>query len=61
MLAASDDTAVVALLFYIPFIWFLLAQGAKRCHDRGRSGWWQLLPFYGILLLFFDGYPGDNE
>ena len=32
----------------IPIMWFLLAQGAKRCHDTGRSGWWQLIPMFWI-------------
>lgn len=42
-------------------VWFLLAQGAKRCHDRGNSGWWQLIPFYYLWMFFADGEIGDNE
>lgn len=45
----------------IPLLWFLWAQGAKRCHDRGNSGWWQLIPFYGFWLLFADSEPGSNQ
>ena len=40
----------------------------KRCHDRGRSGWFVLLYFVPILclwpmieLMFFRGTIGDNE
>lgn len=56
----GNDTAVLTLL-YIPMLWFGLAQGAKRCHDLGNSGWWQLIPFYGLWMLFQDGQAGPNE
>lgn len=45
----------------LPAIWFLVTQGAKRCHDRGNSGWWQLIPFYGFWMMFTSGDIGDNE
>ncbi|TKC06943.1 DUF805 domain-containing protein [Pedobacter frigoris] len=54
-------TNIFMLLLWIPLAWFMLAQGAKRCHDRGNSGWWQIIPFYGIWMLFADGEIGDNE
>lgn len=37
--------------------WPSLAVGAKRCHDRGRSGWFQLLllvPILGPPWLFIE-------
>jgi len=49
------------LVFVIPLLWFLWAQGTKRCHDLGKSGWWQLIPFYVFWLLFQDGNPFENE
>ena len=41
--------------------YFLIAQGAKRCHDRGNTGWYQLIPFYGLWMLFGDGDIGTNN
>ncbi len=45
-----------------------LAVGARRLHDTGKSGWWQLigiLPVIGviILIIFFcqDGEVGENK
>lgn len=49
------------VLVYIPYFWFIWAQGAKRCHDLGNSGWWQLIPFYAFWLCFQDGQPGANQ
>tara|TARA_B110000967_G_scaffold149617_1_gene153411 strand:+ start:96 stop:752 length:657 start_codon:yes stop_codon:yes gene_type:complete len=58
--ALSVEEPAVAILF-IPSLWFTWAQGAKRCHDRGNSGWYQLIPFYGLWMLFGDGDIGENE
>jgi len=49
------------VIFYIPVIWFSLAQAAKRCHDRGNSGFFQLIPFYMIWMLFAEGDIGPNQ
>lgn len=45
-----------------------LAVGARRLHDTGKSGWWQLIglvPLIGAiaLILFFvtDGHRGPNR
>ena len=45
----------------IPIVWFLWAQGAKRCHDIGSSGWMQIVPFYFFWLLFSEGHKTDNK
>lgn len=57
----NNSTGVFTLICLIPLLWFLWAQGAKRCHDVGNSGWWQLIPFYSLWLLFQDGQPGSNQ
>jgi uncharacterized membrane protein YhaH (DUF805 family) len=57
-------SGIYALAMLIPS----LAVGARRLHDTGRSGWWQLLsliPVLGVLVLIFffaqDSQPGDNQ
>ena len=44
-------TVIVELAFFIPN----LAAGARRLHDTGKSGWWQLFPLatvpVGILTI----------
>jgi uncharacterized membrane protein YhaH (DUF805 family) len=53
--------SVIVLVLIIPVLWFLWAQGAKRCHDLDKSGWYQIIPFYFLVLLFQDGAPGTNR
>lgn len=57
----SQGAAIIILISFIPMLWFLWAQNCKRCHDRGNSGWYQLIPFYFFVLLFGDGEPGENK
>ena len=72
----NSETAAVLMLVVSQFIWLLclwpiLAVGAKRLHDRDKSGWWLLvfwlLPFAlvvaGFNIALFDdprtGRSGD--
>ena len=51
----------IAVLLLIPILWVAYAQGAKRCHDLGNSGWFQLLPFYALWMIFQDSMNGPNK
>ena len=53
--------AKIGLLGVIPMLWFIWSQGAKRCHDIGKSGWRQIIPFYFLWLLFQEGSVEWNE
>lgn len=76
---ASDGSAGATLFLVLAIIWVivwivaylalivpLLAVGCRRLHDRGQTGWWQLLmlvPCGSIVLLVFwvmESTPGDN-
>ena len=61
LIAAIAKSSSIFFIAFIPLLWFLWAQGAKRCHDRGNSGWYQLIPFYVFWLLFAEGDNFDNE
>lgn len=61
--------SAIQLLSYIPTVALLLPTlgvGARRLHDIGKSGWWQLLYLIccgGLVLLYFfvQDSEGDNE
>ena len=57
----QEGLGFLNLLFQVPFLWFFLAQGAKRCHDVGLNGWYQLIPFCPLFLIFASGEEGSNE
>ncbi len=52
---------IINLAVLVLIIWIIIVQGAKRCHDRGNSGWYQIIPFYIFWMLFADSDHGPNE
>lgn len=56
-LAVSIGVIILAILM----IWIGLATNARRCHDLGHNGFWQLIPFYGIWMAFVKGEEVANE
>lgn len=57
----GNVSEVAVYICLIPGYWFLWAQGAKRCHDRNNTGWYQIIPFYGLWMIFADGDEGEND
>ena len=48
------------------FIWLMslvpmIAAQIRRSHDIGRSGWWIIIPFYPIYLMFKDSKPDEVQ
>lgn len=68
---ATESPAVFLLALPIlgGSIWFSICLYAQRFHDRGKSGWWQLInlvPFIGPVWLLVEcgllsGDEDDNE
>lgn len=57
----SESTAqVVAVLFVLATTIPAYAVTARRMHDVGKSGWFMLVPFYGLYLALLDSEPGRN-
>ena len=59
-LMESLNMPLLAILIF-PLLYILIAQSAKRCHDLGNSGWYQLIPFYVLVLIFSDSKFGPNK
>lgn len=60
---------IIAGIMTVLGVWWSLAVAVKRCHDRGKSGWWCLLmlvPIIGFIwwlvdLGILEGQEGENR
>jgi uncharacterized membrane protein YhaH (DUF805 family) len=66
-LGKYGNTGVVGAICILVFLLPSLAVAARRLHDIGKSGWWQLIniiPIIGPIVLIFwlakDSEPGAN-
>ena len=62
------NLGLIGNLFSLVTLLPSIAVGARRLHDIGKSGWWQLIAFIpligAIVLIVFwtqDSQPGDNQ
>lgn len=49
------------IVLFAASYWFMFAQSAKRCHDLGNNGFYQIIPFYIFVLLFSEGHGRNNK
>ena len=45
------------LIMFVPG----LAVTVRRLHDTDHSGWWMLVPFVNLILMFFGNQRDDNR
>lgn len=58
ILASLLGFAILSTLFQLAILLPLLGIGARRMHDIGKSGWFQVIPLYNLYLW---AQPGQNE
>lgn len=64
MVFGYGSIGIFALIFQLGTIIPSLSVGARRLHDIGKSGWWQLLmlvPILGWILLIYWFAQSGNE
>jgi uncharacterized membrane protein YhaH (DUF805 family) len=52
---------IISIIFYPLWLIFIITQGTKRCHDLGKDGFYQFIPFYFFWLLFSEGEHTQNQ
>ncbi len=69
VLAVETGAALITMAIFVPLVVSVFAVGAKRWHDREKSGWWTLIVLIpivgGIWILvecgFLKGSGGSNR
>ena len=51
----------IELIVRLILSYLVLALSVKRMHDCGHSGWWVLIPFCPLVLLFWKGEEKTNQ
>ena len=52
---------LIIMVYYLGLFYIGITLGAKRCHDLGRSGWFQIIPLYGFVMIFAKGEGSENK
>ena len=57
----NPDAELICWLPMLFHFYLYLTLGAKRCHDLNHTGWFQLIPFYILVMLFAAGDDEKND
>ena len=52
---------VLTMIFWLATLIPSIAVAVRRVHDQDKSGWFILIPFYNIILMFLEGTRGPNR
>lgn len=61
LMFVNEKLALVPIIFYLSMLIPMVAVGCRRMHDVGKSGWFQLIPFYNLYLCLKSGDVGENQ
>ena len=60
--SGSELPRVIRLILFLPFFLPMWAVGARRLHDIGKSGWWQLIFLTGIgTIVLYVWYATETD
>ena len=66
--SSAEETGPVGSVFSLAIFLPTLAVTARRLHDTGRTGWWQVAPVVGLVVMlvgawgyFMSGAPAEAE
>ena len=60
--SGSELPRVIRLILGLPFFLPMWAVGARRLHDIGKSGWWQLIYLTGIgTIVLYVWYATETD
>jgi hypothetical protein len=57
----SSIFGYLVMLFWLAFIGPAIAVSCRRMHDVDKSGWFQLIPIYNLILACTEGTSGPNQ
>lgn len=58
--SATMNKTLSSIVFWVLFL-PQIAVASRRIHDVGKSGWFQLIPIYNIVLYCTNSEPLDNN
>jgi len=58
--AANPNQPTINNVIWVISLVPLFAAEVRRAHDVGKSGWWILVPFFPIYLMFKNSVPEEN-
>ena len=56
----SMTGGVLTMIFWLATLIPSIAVAVRRVHDQNKSGWFILIPFYNLILMFLEGTRGPN-
>ena len=61
LVAAILELKIINTAYVLFIILPSISVAVRRIHDVNKSGWFILVPIYGLILLFIAGTRGENK
>lgn len=57
----GDENGSLGMIYSLGIMLPSIAVAVRRAHDTNHSGWFILIPFYNLYLMFKEGDEGAND